>query len=303
MIFYYPGRRPPQLKQYFGLSGILHVVLVLVFWSMLRNQVVLRRTTGLEVAIRTVPGQMKPAIPPKPRPGAAPMPSPALSLAAPRRKIGRIIEKKFKFDMPKIEPQAAALRRAGHEDEVQLAKDKNLAKFIRSENVELIDIDRKDVYQPPAPSIASPRAPEGEYVPASAQANVDVNIQYVEIQFEAQKIDLDAVQWSPAIALKTASGPAGTAAEAPQPPGEPSRRRMIRQVKPEPPTGLDVPEPKVDVILKVIIAESGFIASAEIERSSGYLELDNRALAAIRQCIYESAQKKEARLVRVEYVF
>ncbi len=71
--------------------------MVLVFWSMLRNQVILRRTTGLEVAIRTVPGPMKPAIPPKIRPGAAPAPSPMLPMAAPRRKIGRIIEKKFKF--------------------------------------------------------------------------------------------------------------------------------------------------------------------------------------------------------------
>lgn len=302
-MFYRFGRRS-VFKRYVGLSCVLHAVVLLGLWSVVKSQIKVMRTTGVEIAIRTMPGMPKPAIPPKPRPGAGPMPSASLPGVAPRRKIGRIIEKKFNLDMPKIEPQTA-MRRSGREDEVQMAKDKNIAKFIRAENVELIDIERKDVYQPPAPPAPVPQTPvpQGEYVPPTAQTLVDVNIQFVEVEFEASKIDIDAVQWSPAVALKPSAGAEGSPGLQAAPAGDPAGRKALKVFKPDLPPNMGIQEPKVEVILRIVIAESGFVSTAEIERSGGYLELDNLALAAVRQWIYESAPKKDVKLVRFNYVF
>lgn len=302
MIFYNTGRKP-LFKRYVGLSVVLHACLILVFWSLVKTQIQVMRTTGVEIAVRTIPGPPRPAIPPRPRPGAGPAPAPQLPSLAPRRKMGRIIEKKFKLDMPKIEPQTA-LRRTGREDEVQMMKDKRIAKFIRAENVEVIDIERKEVYQPPAPAVPQAQMPAGEYLPPTALANVDVTIQYFDVAFEATKIDLDAVQWGPAVGIK-GNSPDGAISNQPatQPVGVREARKKLKIIKPEVPENLGIQEPLVEVIIKVKIAENGFITSAQIERSGGYLELDNLALTAVRQWIYESAPKTEERHVKIKYEF
>ena len=208
---FYLGGRGPRLNRYVGLSLVLHTALVLVFWSVAKTHLRAVRPAAIDVHIRTVPAfPSRPAMPPKPRPGLAQATAPTLPAAAPRRKIGRIIEKKFKLDMPEIQPQTA-LRRSGRDDEVRL-RDKNVAKFVRSEQVELIDIERKQAYEPPAPAqTTAVQTPPGEYVPAAALAKVEVNIDYVEIPFDApDKIDLDQVQWTPAVAARpTVAPPAG----------------------------------------------------------------------------------------------
>lgn len=302
-LFYLPPQ-PVVFRRYVGLSFITHVCLILICWSVLKTQIQVLRTTGVDIAIRTMPG-LKTPVPPKPRPGASPAAPAVPTLLAPRRKIGRIIEKKFRLDMPKIEPQTA-MRRSRTDDEIQLVKDRKIAKLLRSENVELIDVERKDVYKPPETKtpIAEMNLPEGDYVPNTPMPPVEVNIQYVEVAFEAGKINLDDVQWSAPVALNSRSNDGNAQGVASnQPAGEAGKRKAIHVVKPELPPNLGIQEPKIEVILKVVISESGFVSAAEIERSGGYMELDNRALTAIRQWIYESAPKKEVRYVRVEYVF
>lgn len=305
MSMFYLSARPQFFQRYLGLSCVLHAAFALVFWYAVKTDIYKPRTSGVDIAIRTTPGmprQIAPKTPTRPGPQAAARP---MMPAAPRRKIGRIMEKKIAVDMPKIEPQSN-LRRTRHDDDVIL-NDRNIARFLRTENVELINIERKTSYQPPAPQVAMPQVdvPPGEYEPPTANVNVDVNIQYVEIPImESSKIDIDAVQWSAPVVLPrnvvASRGEGDGESSEASPPG---RRKALRVIKPEIPPNLGIQEPKVEVILRVVIAESGFISQAEIERSGGYLELDNRALAAVRQWIYESAMKREVRLVRVEYVF
>jgi len=178
-----------------------------------------------------------------------------------------------------------------------------MAKFIRSENVEVMEVERKEVSKealaaPPSPT-PKVQMPSGEYVPV-VPLGVDVNVQYVEVAFEAEKIDVDNVQWSPSVMLK---GPVSNESSSEEQSPDPSRRKAIRVIKPEIPLNMGIQEPRIEVVLRVVISESGFVAQAEIERSGGYQELDIRALGAVRQWIYESAPRKETRLVKVEYVF
>lgn len=298
-LFYTLSRRRP-FSRYLGLSLVCHLAFLTITWTYFRTQIRIVREAGVEVAIRTMPG-MKPPIPP--RPAASPQSEAAVpSPAIPHRKIGRIIEKKYKLDMPKIEPQAAT-RRPRTEDEVRALNAKNMARLARQENVDLIEIERKEYYKAPAPVAPSPsiKTPQGEYVPkAAAMVNVDVNIDYVEIPFEAGKIDLDAVKWTPALVQNNPDDRPGAHTAAT--PGATGSRRVLKKVKPEIPPNLGIQEASVEVILRIVISENGFVSQAEIERSSSYLEIDNSALAAVRQWIYEPAPRRDTRLVRVEYV-
>lgn len=295
-IFYLPPR-PDFFRRYVGLSCIVHAASVLVLWSVLKDRVGLMKTSGIEVSIRTIASRPKPMIQPRPgQPGA----SLAQSMPALKRKIGRIVEKKFKINMPKVEPRMA-LRRNRTEDEVQLANSRKIARFIRSENVEPIDVERKEAAQLPKPPGPAPdaNAPAGEYVPLSAQIPADISIQYVEVPFTADKIDLDAVQWSPAVTMKRDDQ--GTSAG-----GDAALKQIGRQrlkyIEPEVPPNLGAQVTEVIVILRLKIAESGFVSAVEIEQSSGYPDLDNNTLAAARQWQYESAPKKEEQLVKLKYV-
>lgn len=297
-LFYIP-QREHALNRYVGLSFVLHVILLISFWSILQAEIKIIKTTGVEVEIRAMPGMTRPAV----KPGAPTPALPAPRMPAPRRKIGRIVEKKFELNIPKIEPAAARQNR--REDDIQLMKGKKIARFVHSEDVEMLEVERKDAYKPPTPSKPSnpelANMPAGEYVPSVPMPPADVSVQYVEIALEQTKIDLDQVKWT-TVAPKSPEKNAEP--QEPSPPaGAKPTRRPIKQVIPERPENLGVLEQKVQVILRIVIAENGFITNAEIERSSGYLELDNRALSAVRQWIYESSQKKEARLVGVTYVF
>ncbi|MBI4179625.1 TonB family protein [bacterium] len=293
-LFYFPGYRP-ELRRFVGLSTVFHLVLLLCFWSILQSEIQVIKTTGVGVEIRTMPTTRR----------ALPKPSPSLPMPAlptPRRKIGRIVEKKYQVDIPKLQPQAAR-RRQGVEDDVQLLKDRKLSKLIRSESVEMVDVEKPTAYKPPVPT-PSPEAasmPEGDYVPSLPAPAVDVMMQYVDIAFEASKIDLDSVKWTPA-APQTAPPGAVTSSQPAASSGAAPKRRPLKIVKPEAPENMGIQESKVQAIVRIHIAESGFVTLAEIYKSTGYLELDNRALAAVRQWIFESSARADPMLVQINYV-